>query len=305
MPGDYDRGYTEINNADGILSEVSIMPSTIETIDKAFFNWVDDTLNVHTTTNKGWDKVPVLWVSAERAFQVKNNKELRDDAGVLRLPLMTVERTSLIKDPQMKGVAWAHIPEYNDEKGGAITVARRIKQDKTANFTNADSFRLKGGMSAQSVGVGQHTFPYNNKKIVYETVTMPMPTYVVANYEVYIQAEYQQQTNEIFTPFITKTGQINNFFITEEGHKFEGFIQNDFAQKYNVKNLAEDERIYATTVNVKILGYLIGQDTNAERPKITVRENAVEIKIPREKVIMGDINEFITNKYIRKGFYRE
>ena len=305
MPGDYDRGYTEINNADGILSEVSIMPSTIETIDKAFFNWVDDTLNVHTTTNKGWDKVPVLWVSAERAFQVKNNKELRDDAGVLRLPLMTVERTSLIKDPQMKGVAWAHIPEYNDEKGGAITVARRIKQDKTANFANADSFRLKGGMSAQSVGVGQHTFPYNNKKIVYETVTMPMPTYVVANYEVYIQAEYQQQTNEIFTPFITKTGQINNFFITEEGHKFEGFIQNDFAQKYNVKNLAEDERIYATTVNVKILGYLIGQDTNAERPKITVRENAVEVKIPREKVIMGDINEFITNKYIRKGFYRE
>jgi len=305
MPGDYDRGYTEINNADGVLGEISIMPSTIETIDKAFFNWVDDTLNVHTTTNKGWDKVPVLWVSAERAFQIKNNKELRDDAGVLRLPLMTVERTSLVKDPQMKGVAWAHIPEYNDEKGGAITVARRIKQDKTANFANADSFRLKGGMSAQSVGVGQHTFPYNNKKIVYETVTMPMPTYVVANYEVYIQAEYQQQANEIFTPFITKTGQINNFFITEEGHKFEGFIQNDFAQKYNVKNLAEDERIYATTVNVKIIGYLIGQDTNAERPKITVRENAVEIKIPREKVIMGDINEFITNKYIRKGFYRE
>ena len=300
MPGDYDRGYTEINNADGVLGEISIMPSTIETIDKAFFNWVDDTLNVHTTTNKGWDKVPVLWVSAERAFQIKNNKELRDDAGVLRLPLMTVERTSLVKDPQMKGVAWAHIPEYNDEKGGAITVARRIKQDKTANFANADSFRLKGGMSAQSVGVGQHTFPYNNKKIVYETVTMQMPTY-----EVYIQAEYQQQANEIFTPFITKTGKINNFFITEEGHKFEGFIQNDFAQKYNVKNLAEDERIYATTVNVKIIGYLIGQDTNAERPKITVRENAVEIKIPREKVIMGDINEFITNKYIRKGFYRE
>ena len=96
MPGDYDRGYTEINNADGVLGEISIMPSTIETIDKAFFNWVDDTLNVHTTTNEGWDKVPVLWVSAERAFQIKNNKELRDDAGVLRLPLMTVERTSLV-----------------------------------------------------------------------------------------------------------------------------------------------------------------------------------------------------------------
>jgi hypothetical protein len=305
MPRNYKRGYTEIENADGILGEVSIMPSTIETIDKAFFRWVDEALNIHVTTNSGWDKVPVLWVSAERAYQIKHDKELRDDAGVLRLPIITIERTSLVKDPNMKGVAWAHIPEYNDEKGGAVTVARRIKQDKTANFANADAARLKGGMSAQSVGTGQPTFPFDNKKIVYETISMPMPTYVVSNYDVYIQAEYQQQMNEMFTPFITKTGQINNFFIKEEGHKFEGFIQNDFAQNYNVKNLGEDERTYATTVGVKILGYLIGQGHNSERPKIVARENAVEVKIPREKVIMGDINEFVTSKYKPKGFYRE
>ncbi len=129
------------------------------------------------------------------------------------------------------------------KKGGAVTVARRIKQDKTANFANADAARLKGGMSAQSVGTGQPTFPFDNKKIVYETISMPMPTCVVSNYDVYIQAEYQQQMNEMFTPFITKTGQINNFFIKEEGHKFEGFIQNDFAQNYNVKNLGKTREL--------------------------------------------------------------
>ena len=45
--------------------------------------------------------------------------------------------------------------------------------------------------------------------------------------------------------------------------------------------------------------YLIGKDKNDERPRVSIRENAVEVKIPREHVIMGDINE-----YIKKGFYR-
>jgi len=32
-----------------------------------------------------------------------------------------------------------------------------------------------------------------------------------------------------------------------------------------------------------------------------VRENAVEVKIPREHVILGDINEYLSDE----GFYRE
>ena len=53
---------------------IEIEPSTIETIDTGFFRWVDETLNIHVTTNSGWDKVPVLWVSAERAYQIKHDK---------------------------------------------------------------------------------------------------------------------------------------------------------------------------------------------------------------------------------------
>jgi hypothetical protein len=48
------------------------------------------------------------------------------------------------------------------------------------------------------------------------------------------------------------------------------------------------------------LGYIIGDDKNQDQPKIIRRQNAVEVKIPREHVIVGDINEFI-----KKGFYRE
>ena len=79
-----------------------IMPSTLETIDTAFYDWVNETLDISATTNRGFNKVPLIWVSAERAFQVKHDKNLRDDFGVLKLPLISVERTSVVKDPTEK-----------------------------------------------------------------------------------------------------------------------------------------------------------------------------------------------------------
>jgi hypothetical protein len=303
MPHDYS--YTQIEKVDGKIKQVTFMPSTVETIDQAFFKFIDEELNISSTTNKGFKKVPVIWVSAERAFQIKRDKGLRDDKGVLKLPMITIERKAMKKDPDMKGVAWAHIPEINDEKGGALVVARRIKQDKTSNFLNADSARLEGSMSAADIGEGQQNFPSKNPgKVVYETISMPIPTYVVVDYAISIRTEYQQQVNEIIAPFITKTGQINNFFIDHEGHRFEGFIQGDFGQTSNVSSLGEDERMYEVPITIKILGYLIGEGPNRDRPKLSIRENAVEVKIPREKVIFGDIPEFDSTRRIDL-FYKD
>jgi len=264
------------------LKEITFMPSTIETIDTALHNWVNEELDIFCSTNQGWKKVPIIWVLPERAYQIKDNKDLRNKDNIFTLPVLTIERNSVIKDPNMKGVVQAHIPNINDAKGGAITVARRIQQEKSANFANADAYRL----------YGQNTYRRKNKKVVYETMTMPIPVYVVANYKITIKTEYQQQMNEIFTPFIVKTGQINDFFIKKDGHKFEGFIQGDFGLENNVSNLGEEERKFETTINLKILGHLIGSDKNDEQPKITIRESAAEIRITRERVMLGDKKEY-------------
>ena len=147
-----------------------IMPSTLETIDQAFYTWLDETLNVFSTTNKGWNKVPLIWVSAERAFQIKSNKDLRDDYGVLKLPLMTIERTEIVKDPTRKGIYQAHIPPQNDFKGGAVTVSRRINQTKTGDFANADAYRKVQHSVRKEEGSDNLTFLIKNKKVVYETL---------------------------------------------------------------------------------------------------------------------------------------
>jgi hypothetical protein len=279
--------------------EYEIMPSTLETIDTAFYNWLDETLDVSATTNKGWNKVPLLWVSAERTFQSKADKDLRDANGVLKFPVITIERTSIVKDPTRKGIYQAHIPPQNDAKGGAIVVSKRINQTKTGDFANADAFKNKPNFGVGGPLAGQINFPYKNNKVVYETLTMPVPTYINVTYSVTLRGEYFQQINEMLTPFIVRTGQINNFFINADGHKFEGFLPNDFSQNNNIGNLGENERVFETKIDIRILGYLIGANKNDERPKMTIRENAVEIKLPREHVIFGDIPTTVSGAFYR------
>ena len=132
-------------------------------------------------------------------------------------------------------------------------------------------------------------------------MTIPLPVYVDVEYEVTLRTEYQQQMNEMVTPFVTKTGGINHFLLEKDGHRFEGFIDQNFSQNNNISTLEADERMYQTMVKIKILGYLIGEGKNQAKPKVVIRENAVEVKIPKERVIYGDIPQDID----KRGFYRD
>jgi len=264
--------------------EIPIIPSTLETIDEAVFKHLNEELDLKTTTNKGRKKVPIIWASAERAYQIKNDKDLRDGSGTLVLPLITIERTFVVKDMNRKGIFWGNVDR--NSRGGSIVYKRILNQDKTSNFANADSYRLED----------QYNFPRKNNKIVYQWVSMPMPTYIETTYVITLRTEYQQQMNELVTPFATKTGAINYFVMRDNNHFYEGFIQGDFQLTNNVATLGEEERKYETNINIKVLGYLIGEDKNQETPKMVIHENAVEVKIPRERIIFGDIQEHLDNQ---------
>ena len=56
--------------------EMHFSPSTIETIDTAVFNFLDETLDLRCSSNDGFVKVPIIWVSAERAYLAKKIEKL-------------------------------------------------------------------------------------------------------------------------------------------------------------------------------------------------------------------------------------
>ena len=288
------RTYTGVNDPNKIEEQI-ILPSTIETIDVSLYDWVNEKVNIHASTNKGFEKAPVLWISAERAYQIKNDKQVRDDNGALIFPLITVQRNSITKDPKDKGIFYGNIPSANDEKGGSIVIAREINQDKTRNFQNAYVYRKRG----------QINFPEpKSNKVVYNSISIPMPVHVNLEYVITLRAEYQQQINEMVTPFITKTDNINYFTFGKDGHTYEGLIQPGFKENNNVNNMETEERKYETKITIKVVGYLIGQDSNQDNPKVIIRENAVEVKMPRERVMLGDkeIIEYLPDDI---SFYRE
>ena len=214
---------------------------------------------------------------------------------------MTVQRDSFSKNLAKKGMFFGNIPPEGDNKGGSITIARRIKQDKTANFLNADTYRKAPGNVGNAGKYGQQiNFPSKkkNKKIVYETITIPMPVYIDVTYSINIRTEYQQQMNEVLQPFIVNTGGINyKVMIGHDGHRYETFMDQNFSATNNLTELGDETRIYETKITLNVLGYLVGSDKNQEQPTVVVRENAVEVKIPRERVILGDVPDWKNGKY--------
>jgi len=281
----YNRIITS-DEREPLLKEISFSVSTIETIDWAFYNWLND-LNIHVETNKGFKEVPILWAGQSRAYHMKNDHRIRDENGKLILPIMTIERKSLAKRMNKKGTVYAGLDSVNDEKGGVITIARQIQQDKTANFANADS---------QKSMIRQPNFPRENKKIVYQTVSIPIPIYLDIVYEININTEYQQQMNDILAKIGTFAGGLNYFTISHENHRYEAFMGEEWSLDNNIATIGEEERKYSTKISTNVLGYIISADKNQDSPKIVIRENAVEIKIPREHVIFGDVLDHIDKR---------
>ena len=83
--------------------KIYFKPSTIENIDRSVLSFVED-LDLYTDTNEGFRKVPIMWGTSERSFLSKNDKELRDKQGMLRLPIISIRRTGFTKSLSSKGI---------------------------------------------------------------------------------------------------------------------------------------------------------------------------------------------------------
>jgi len=273
------------------LKEIGMLSSTIEDIDASIVEWLTEDLELSATTNEGWKTVPVFWQTPERAFQIKNEKSLRDESGSIILPVVSVERTGITKDPSRKGGFQAQIfSKDKNGRTGRFVIAKKIVQDKTRNYAVVNNTRRSNYTS----GTSQEYFPRINKRIVVKSLSIPIPVYVNVDYKIILKTEYQQQMNELLTPFMTRTGQINSFVLRRNGHLYEVFIDQGFTHNNNVANLGEEIRMFTTEISFRVLGYLIGEGENDDRPIVRVEENIVEITYPRESVMTQDEDGFYT-----------
>ena len=158
---------------------------------------------------------------------------------------------------------------------------------------------MENDISEDTLGKNNNGYT-TTKKIVYEEVYVPIPVYVSIVYSINIRTEYQQQMNELTLPFVTSPGGINYILIEDEKHRYEGFIQQDFSHDNNLSSFTSEERKFETKLNVEVLGHVFD---GGDRKNVITRENAVELKIPRERIMTNDeVESEIGDLYGLSGF---
>jgi len=256
------------------IIEIPFEPSTLENIDQAVFNFVNEDLDISTRTNKGFKKVPVIWQGSERAWYTKKDPRTND---ILNFPIITVARTGLTKDPNKKGQFQANVPP--DSNGASIQIAKRIMQSKTADFSNAYA-KQKTGQSTQNKRL-------KKTKVVYDFIGVPQIVHINPTYEVTLTSLYTQQMNEMLQPFMVRTGNINYKVIENNLHRYELFMDSNYNISDNSSNLGEDQRKLEAKITFNLVAYLFGQYVNEDKPKIIIRESIVEYKFPKESIIFN------------------
>jgi len=250
-------------------------PSTLETIDSAFYRWVDEGLDLSVRTNKDFKKVPLIWSGAERAYQIKRSKEARDSSETLILPVITIERSGIQKDPSRMGPFGNNVPYNSDRRKNNFLVRRAIQADKTKNFANAESLKVMGYKNSKFV----------SKDVIYEFSFIPTPTWIHINYTLKLITEYQTQMNDLVMPFMSKYGNAYSFDLGDTDNAYEAFISQDFTQNNIGAALAEEERKFETEIQIRVEGYLIGDGDNQQQQRVAFRQNQVKVRFGKEKTI--------------------
>ena len=266
------------------MDEPVMYKSDLEDVDTAIYEYIQEEFNLHYKEDGiSMKKVPVIYLTNERSYQMKNDVSIRDADEKLILPLISIDRTAVVKDPNRKGGYQAHL--YDQDQDGSIgrrVVYRRIKHLKTSDIANS----LSQNRVSTSGKTGSD--PFNKRatqEIIYETFTAPIPVYVNIDYKITIMTEYIKEMNSLVQPFMARTGQINSFVIRRNGHIYEAFIDQNFAQSNNVANLAEEERRFKTEVSIKVIAPLVGEGLNDKENLIQKTENLARYYFPSESTI--------------------
>jgi hypothetical protein len=262
------------NKYDDARQEVEYEPITIETVDRAVRDWFDRTVDVAVETpTQERQKVPVIFSSGER-YAVKR-KGIRDQAGVLVLPLISVRRTGMDADPSMQALG---------TQTGNLTIAKRI-DPKSNQLQNNIQRVSSAGIPITGPGPGA----------VYQVTQIPFPDRNIFTYELVIQTSYTKQMNKILEKLfreldIRKTfvAQItNDNRHSENGEEFEdrpalkggyfvGFFDGTMSDSSNFEEFTDQERIvrYHTTFRVPANLTL---DTEGEKPSVKITKTAYAV----------------------------
>ena len=262
----------------GAPSGLTIPSCDIEDVDAAVYEAFDTGIGLQVTAAEDTAQRPkVVFATGERWAVIKRMKGVRDKAGSLILPMITITRTAVVQEASVdvtgRGI---------NQQTGEIVVSRRY--DSTDRGQQALSNRLflrnqqnvavpadkaaLGQLSTQGeVGTmsmdgdvvrGALLVPPGRRGRAVETITMPSPQFITATYEMTFWTQYQSHMNELWSRMTSAQLQQGNAIVltTAKGYWFVSTIEgNSYAPDNNFKDMSESERVVKYGFTLKVPAY--------------------------------------------------
>jgi len=260
----------------------TLPPCTIEDVDRALFNLFDKDLALFYKTKSNTKPVPVIFATGERFAILRRKKPLRDKAGSIILPLISIMRSGIEQTPGKGGAT---------NQTSNITIKKKLspedpsyqrllnKEGLQHQDDRADSshFNLaaNGGTGANPGTVATRrptTIPSSDVrsgKLIgtnklgnnfYEIYIIPPPKYFTATYEVTFWTQYTQQMNSLLMNMMTSYHSLgaNGFRIeSDKGYYFVAYVDPALNSGNNFDDFSDNERIVKYSFNVQVQGYVV------------------------------------------------
>ena len=270
----------------GANEEVVVPSCTLEDVDRALFKLFNEDMPLHyKENNKNTKRVPIIFATGERFAVLRRRKPLRDKAGALILPLVSIMRS---------GVTQTASRGQGTNQTADIVIKKKLSPDDPAyqrlvnkeKLENQDDRAWKGHYLpnvSSEYSDGDGTKPgeiarrrpeietqadFNSGKLIskklgnniFEIYTIRAPKYFTATYEITLWAQYMQQMNKILNAIMSSyhsQGSRSCRIESDKGYYFTAFFGESLGSELNFSEFSEDERIIKYTINVEVTGYLV------------------------------------------------
>ncbi len=256
----------------------------IEDVDRALFALFNEQLPFSYEDKKGKKRVPVIFATGERFAILRRKQPLRDRAGALVLPLISIMRTGIEQEPGMGMSTNQTVPMVikkrltkedqvyqrivnreglanSDELSISFTASKSVSADdpqKSSDDSDSTRFAIENFKVPNRLPIDYRPKLGNN---IFEIITMPPPKYYTATYNVTFWTQYTSQMNDLIMSMMSlyqSYGQRSFKIETPKGYWFIAYIASSLSPGNNFDDFTDEERLVRYSFDVTVPAYLVG-----------------------------------------------
>ena len=291
-----------------VATDEYLPPCTLEDVDRALFNLFNNDIPLFHIFEGASKRAPVIFATGERFAILRRRQPLRDKAGALILPLVSIMRTEINQSPE-RGMG--------PGQGGPSVIKKKLSKDDPRyqrllnkrglkNQASADHTMHKigsddgagtepGEIASRRIDVSPNEDTRSGKWVkahldganMFEIITMPPAKFFQVEYEVTFWAQYTQQMNDLLSAVMTTyhDSRARSYRIeSDKGYWFVAYFDASVSPASNYEDFSDDERLVKYSFNVSVPGYLIMPDypgsSNALRKYVSAPETAFASNSP-------------------------